>query len=194
MADLAEAKPSLTMSKMIPSALTAGEEHDHRAGGAESQRRGATTSAPTTPAPLGASSSDRWNCRVRRASGRPPPGASVKARCQGAIPGARSSASSSPSSPSPSRNDQRQRPPVIRATGNEEPAAAEHGRGAVVDGPAERSGEIGVDAERGDDPVHRRQQEGERVGAVALELLVEVVAPRRPDRDPAPAPRPTFLR
>ena len=90
------------------------------------------------------------------------------------------------------RDDQRQRADH-QGEGNEEPAAAEHGRGAVVDRAAERSGEVGVDAERGDDP-EDAEQERERVGAVPLELFVEVVAPRRPDRDPAPAPRPTLLR
>ena len=38
------------------------------------------------------------------------------------------------------------------------------------------------------------EQERERVGAVPLELFVQVVTPRRPDRDPAPAPRPSLLR
>ncbi len=95
------------------------------------------------------------------------------------------STSSSSSAPVGTGNDQRQRADH-QCEGNQESSAAEDRGGAVVDGPAEGPGEVGVDAERGDDPEHA-EEERERVGAVPLELIVQVVTPRRPDRNPAPA-------
>ena len=91
----------------------------------------------------------------------------------------------------PHGDDQRQRPDD-QGNGYEEPPPAEHGGSAVIDRPPERSGEIGVDAERGDD-AGDAQQDGEGVGPVVPELFVEVVTPGGPDRHPGPAPR-TLLR
>ena len=92
------------------------------------------------------------------------------------------------------RGDQRERADHERER-EEEPAAAEHRGGAVVDGPAERPGEVGVDPERRDD-ADDPEQDRERVGAVGAELVVDVVAPGGSDRDSrtprGPPPRPTL--
>jgi hypothetical protein len=52
----------------------------------------------------------------------------------------------------------------------------------VLDGPPERTGQIGVDAEGGDN-AHDEEHDCERVGAVGPQLLVYVISPSRPDRD-----------
>ena len=78
-------------------------------------------------------------------------------------------------------HDQRERPDDQRDR-QEEPAATEHDRRAVLDGPPERTGQIGVDAERRDDTDHG-EHDRQGVGPVGPQLLVYVVTPGGPDRD-----------